>query len=112
MTERDRLYLEHILDCISRIESYTGPGRDAFHSRTIIQDSVVRNLHLIGESSKRISDEVRQAVPAIPWKDIAGLRNVLVHDYLGIDLDLVWDIVSKDLADLKCTIEGFLRGPF
>ena len=111
MTERDRLYLEHILDCISRIEGYTRPGRHSFHSQTIIQDSVVRNLHLIGESSKRVSDEVRQAVPAIPWKDIAGLRNVLVHDYLGVDLDRVWDIVSKDLDDLKCAIEVFLRGP-
>jgi len=64
---------------------------------------------LIGESAKRVSDELRHAAPAIPWKSIGGLRNVLVHDYLGVDLDRVWDIVSKDLVNLRRAVEESLR---
>ena len=108
-SDRDRLYLEHVLTCIRRVESYTAQGRSAFESQTMIQDAVVPNLQAIGESSKRLSDELRQTADEIPWKDIAGLRNVLVHDYLGIDLDSVWEIVSQDLAGLRVAVEGLLE---
>lgn len=104
MTERDQLYLEHILESIRRIEEYTASGRAGFDSNTIIQDAVVRNLQLIGESSKRLSEECRRAAPEAPWREIAGLRNILVHDYLGVDLERIWQIAAEDLAGLRVVI--------
>lgn len=108
MSDRDRLYLSHILRCISRVETYTRAGRAAYDSETIIQDAVIRNLQVIGESAKRLSQELCAAASEIPWKDVVGLRNVLVHDYLGVDLDSVWEIASNDLPGLRAAIHRLL----
>ena len=104
----DRLYLIHITECIDRVERYTAPGRDAFLSDTLIQDAVLRNLHTLSESTQRLSDAMKDQHPAVDWTSIAAFRNVVVHDYLGIDLPRVWDIVERDLPDLKRTITTML----
>lgn len=97
----DKLYLEHILDCINKIDAYTNVGKIAFVQTDLIQDGVIRNLEIIGEAAKRLSLEFRREYPAIPWKQITGFRDVLIHDYMGVDLDIVWEVIEKDLPTLK-----------
>ena len=104
----DRLYLIHITECIERIERYTAPGRDAFLSDTLIQDAVLRNLHTLSESTQRLSNTMKDQHPEVDWTSIAAFRNVVVHDYLGIDLPRVWDIVERDLPNLKRAISTML----
>jgi len=84
----DRVYLEHIRDAIERIKGYTREGREAFFSNAMQQDAVVRNLEIIGEATKRVRDATRAREPEVPWKSIEGMRDVLIHDYFGIDLEI------------------------
>jgi len=102
----DALYLIHIRECLARIEQYTVDGRDAFFADTKTQDAVVRNLQTLAESSRRLSAAVKAKRPEVDWRSIAGFRNVAVHDYLGIDLDRIWDIVERDLPILRNAIEA------
>ena len=97
----DKLYLVHIRECIERIEAYTTDGRDAFLADVKTQDAVLRNLQVLSESTQRLSVGIRDAYPKVDWQGIHGFRNVLVHEYLGISLERVWEIVSRDLPDLK-----------
>ena len=78
----DRLYLTHILEAVEKIQRYTADGRDVFFSDTRIQDAVLRNFEIIGEATKRLTPETREQQPDIPWKQIAGFRDVLIHDYM------------------------------
>lgn len=105
----DRLYLIHIDECIERIEQYTASGQTAFQADTLIQDAVLRNLHILTESTQHISDSLKAAHPEVEWREIAQFRNVVVHDYLGIDLARVWDIVQHDLPELKTSVAAMLR---
>ena len=105
----DRLYLIHISECIERIERYTAAGRGAFLSDTMIQDAVLRNLHTLSESTQRLSGALKDQYPEVDWTSIAAFRNVVVHDYFGIDLPRVWDIVEHDLPNLKRTISEMLE---
>lgn len=86
----DHLYLTNIFECIERIEFYTKDGKEAFLQTTIIQDAVIRNFEIIGEATKRLSPEIRAGYPNIPWQQVAGLRDVLIHDYLKVNLNRVW----------------------
>jgi len=97
----DGLYLVHIHECIQRIEEYVREGREAFMGSTLIQDAVIRNLQVMAESTQRLSDAFQQKHSKVNWRAIAGFRNVLVHDYLGVDKDRVWQIVERDLPALK-----------
>jgi uncharacterized protein with HEPN domain len=97
----DRTYLLHIQECIIRIEEDIREGRVGFESSHMIQDAVVRNLQVLPESSKRISDGMKAAHPATNWAGIAGFRNLLVHDYFSVDLAVVWQIVVEDVPALK-----------
>jgi uncharacterized protein with HEPN domain len=106
----ERLYLIHICECIARIEGYTTEGREAFLADTKTQDAVLRNLQTLAESSQRLSAELKAAHPDVDWRGISGLRNILVHDYLGINLVRVWEIVERDLPILKGQIEVILTG--
>ena len=105
----DRLYLIHILECIVRIEDYTADGEAAFLVDPKTQDAVLRNLQVLSESTQRLSDDIKTANPGVDWQGIAGFRNVLVHDYLGISLSRVWEIVSADLPRLKEHVERLLE---
>ena len=100
----DRLYFSDILECIERIKVYTQEGREAFMASMLVQDGIIRNLEVIGEATKRISDQVRQSYPDVPWKQMAGMRDVLIHDYLRINLKRVWQTVEQDLPILKTTL--------
>jgi uncharacterized protein with HEPN domain len=97
----DTLYLRHILDAIDRIVSYTSAGREAFRRDLKTQDAVIRNLQVIGEAAKRMSGETRASHPDVPWKDMAGIRDRVVHDYFGVSLDIVWDVVENHLPALR-----------
>ncbi len=90
----------HILDSIARIERYTEAGKNAFLADTLIQDAVLRNLEVIGEAVKQLSEEARAAAPEILWRRIAGMRDKLIHDYLGVSLELVWGVVERELPRL------------
>jgi len=105
----DRLYLIHISECVERVERYTAEGQKAFCADTKTQDAVLRNLHTLSESVQRLSDTLKVKHPGVDWRSIAKFRNVVVHDYLGIDLDQVWDIVEYDLPVLKRTIGSMLE---
>ena len=105
---KDRLYLESIRDCVERIAEYTAAGEQAFLASRLIQDGVIRNLEVIGEATKNLSSELRDANPAIPWRQIAGMRDVLIHDYLKVNLARVWRTVVTDRPPLRDTITRLL----
>jgi uncharacterized protein with HEPN domain len=105
----DRVYLGHILRCIARIEEYTVDGRDKFFASHLVQDGVVRNLQTLAESSRRLGDGVKALHPGVDWKGLAGFRNVLVHDYLGVDLEYVYRAVEHDVPRLKEACEATLK---
>jgi uncharacterized protein with HEPN domain len=102
----DRLYIIHIQECIDQILQFTGEGRNAFLADRKTQDAVLRNLHTLSESIQRISMETKLRYPELPWREISAFRNVVVHDYLGIKLDRIWDIVERDLPRLKIQISA------
>ena len=106
---KDRLYLESIRDCLERIAEYASGGEQEFLASRLIQDGVVRNLEVIGEATKNLSTELREANPAIPWRQIAGMRDVLIHDYLKLNLSRVWLTVSTDLPELRTTVTRLLN---
>lgn len=105
----DRAVLLHVLDSIERISAYTTGGRDAFMKDRKTQDAVVRNLEIIGEAAKGVSPGLKKAHPEVPWKRIAGMRDKMIHEYFGVNLDLVWGAVERDVPTLKSQIESLLR---
>jgi uncharacterized protein with HEPN domain len=105
----DRVYIQHILRCISRIEQYTEAGREAFFSSTLIQDAVIRNLQTLAEATQRLSDGAKSEHPDIDWKALSGFRNVLVHDYMGVDLEYVYRAISRDMPRLKVACAEILK---
>ena len=107
----DQLYLLHIQECIARIEQYTVGGKDAFLASTLIQDAVLRNLQTLAESTKRLSDGFKGNYPNVDWRKIAGFRNVLVHDYLRLDMERIWEILEEDLPSLKTKLQPAVREP-
>ncbi len=104
----DRTYLLHIRECIARIEEDIRDGRAAFETSHMIQDAVIRNLQVLAESSKRLSDALKSTHPQINWPGIAGFRNLLVHDYFSVDLGIVWQIVMVDMPSLKRAVIAML----
>lgn len=104
----DRLYLRHILQAIDRIEAYTAAGPDAFRNDLKTQDAVIWNLQIVGEASKKIAAETRSGSPEVPWQDIAGMRDRIVHHYFGISLEIVWDVVANHLPVLRASVQRLL----
>lgn len=108
----DRVYLRHILDAIAQIEEYTqGISKNDFPSNRLIQDGTVRELEIIGEASRNLSEEFRAEHSAVPWPEIIAMRNRIVHAYFELDLDAVWDAVKLDLPCLKAQVEAILQRP-
>ena len=98
----DRIYIEHILQSINRIEQYiSGKDHQSFSNDFMTQDAVVRQLEIIGEATKLISKGLRIINPQIPWSDMAGMRDILIHDYIDVDLDIVWKTASESIINLK-----------
>jgi uncharacterized protein with HEPN domain len=106
---RDKRYLADILECIVQIEEYTNGGKETFMGSRLIQDATIRNFEIMGEATKRLSEELRTKHSNIPWKQMAGFRDVLIHDYLRVDRDEVWDVVASNLPDLRVQIEQILQ---
>ncbi|MBR6059622.1 MAG: DUF86 domain-containing protein [Victivallales bacterium] len=97
----DDFYLESILKAIKSLEGYSAVGRELFLSDQMRQDAVICRLGVIGEAVKRLSDEFRSKYQEVPWKPMAALRDVLVHNYFGVDLEIIWGILERDLPSLK-----------
>ena len=111
------LYLRDIADSISAIEEYTNAiMEEGFYSNRLVQDAVVRRLEIIGEAAKNIDDDFKSKYPEIPWKKIAGMRDIIAHGYFGVKLERIWDTVKQDLPRLKKQIvsaienENFTKG--
>ena len=109
MRQGDSAYLRHILDAVSRIDEYTeGMKREDFMSSNLHQDAVIRQVEVVGEAARKVSEETRERHTEVPWKDMAGIRDKLIHGYFGVDLDAVWDTVTEDIPRLKAMIQALL----
>ena len=102
MKKDDTVFLRHILDAIELIEEYLrDKSYEEFKNNRMLQDAVIREIEIIGEATKNLSMDFRSKYPDIPWRQIAGMRNKLIHEYFGVDLDAVWDTATKDIPSLK-----------
>ena len=106
---RDLIYLGDILDAIGRIESYTtGVKKKDFIENFMMQDAVMRQIEIVGEASNSISDEFQEKHQGLPWFQMRGIRNKIIHDYRGINLNIIWDTIKKDLPLLKKQVREIL----
>jgi len=105
VTRDMRLYIQDILESIEAIEEYVQPTmEEQFYRNRQVQDAVLRRLEIIGEAVKNLDEDFRNRYPEIPWKKVAGLRDVLIHEYFGVSLKRVWRVIKIDLVDLKLQI--------
>lgn len=110
MTKDPRVYLAHMVECIDAIAEYLkGLDKEAFSLDPRTQDAVQRRLGVIGEAVKKLPSDFRSAHPDIPWRRMAGMRDKLIHDYFGVDIDLVWEVSTTLLPALKQRIEAVRR---
>ena len=107
----DRFYLLHVRDAIEDVLTYASPGREAFFADRLRQDAVIRKVEVIGEAVKGISEATRVRCPDIPWRRIAGMRDKMIHEYFGVNLELVWAVVERDLPALKRAVDALLNPP-
>ena len=105
---KDFVYLQHILECIRRIEKHAAAGREQFFASDTLQDATLRNLQTLAEASQQLSPALKATQPQISWSGISGFRNVLVHNYLGIELPRVWKIIEEDISPLEQAVTAML----
>lgn len=105
MKKDPTIFIQHMLSSIELIEQYTaGKTEEDFLNSEELQDAVIRRIEIIGEAAKHVPNEIRELYPSIPWKNVSGMRDKLVHEYFGVDLELTWQVVKKDLAPLKLVL--------
>jgi uncharacterized protein with HEPN domain len=102
----DTVYTDHILVSIKNIIEYTkGISKKDFKKNTLIQDAVIRNFEIIGEATKKVSNDFKKVNYEIPWKEMSGMRDKLIHDYIGVDIDVIWKTIEDDLPILENLLE-------
>ncbi|MBI5228311.1 DUF86 domain-containing protein [Candidatus Micrarchaeota archaeon] len=110
MSVEIRVYLEDMIECIGKIQGYTeNLSESAFYKNPMAVDAVIRNLEIIGEAAKKISQEIKTKYPQVEWRKIAGLRDILIHEYSGINKEIIWDIVKNKIPKLKVSIEKIME---
>jgi len=105
----DRERLLDIKEAIERILRYSDQGKQEFESSELLQTWVVHNLQIVGEAARRLSDSLKEQHAEVPWKEIVAMRNILVHDYFAVDVDEIWNVVERDLPELKNKIDSVLE---
>ena len=109
MAKEPLIYLNHILDCIVRIKEYTKDlTESSFLDNPLIQDAVIRNFEIIGEATKQLDTDFRAKYPEIEWKKISGMRDKLIHDYIGVDLWAVWGVVEEIVPEFEVQIQEII----
>ena len=104
------VYLEDILESVEHIQRFLdGVSEDEFYENVEKQDAVLRRLEIIGEAVKHLPDEIREDHPDIPWRQIAGMRDIIIHEYFGITLEMVWVVATEDILDLKTRVEEIIE---
>jgi uncharacterized protein with HEPN domain len=101
-------FLQHVRDSLRAVVEYTVEGRAAFFASRMMQDAVVRNLEVVGEAVKGLDAETRARAPDVPWRRIAGMRDVLIHHYFGVDLEVVWRVVEIEVPSLLTVVEKLI----
>lgn len=110
MRKDPKIFIEHVLECIGRIEEYTkGVTKDEFFNSPQLQDAIIRRIEVIGEAVKNIPGEIKDKYTDIPWRRIAGMRDILIHDYFGVDLGLTWKVAKEEILVLKMGITEVKR---
>lgn len=102
----DSFYIDHILQSINNILEYTKDlSKLDFYNNRMLQDAVIRNFEIIGEATKKVSDDYKQVHYEVPWKAMSGMRDKLIHDYIGVDTAVIWKTIKEDLTPLKKKLE-------
>ena len=110
MKKEPLIFLKHILECITLIKKYSRKiDKSTFLNNTKTQDAIIRRIEIIGEASKNVPKYIKAKYPEIPWKKIAGMRDILTHEYFGVDLNLTWNVVQKELPKLEKQIKNALK---
>ncbi|MBI2674244.1 MAG: DUF86 domain-containing protein [Candidatus Yanofskybacteria bacterium] len=108
--DKDKIYLQHILEAIQKIESYTaGHTEGTFSNDDLVSDAVVREIEIIGEAARNMSDELKQTNREIVWRDVTDMRNFLTHEYFKVDRHVVWNTITKDLPVMREEVKRLLK---